>query len=125
LELFWVRAAVNRVLRSSLADAVGDPVSHCSVGSSMFSWSMAKAGCCCEATVATPKTDAAAAETKAMRDISAFRAVAAPALEEEDEDGAKAEQHAASVDRRTMIFMAFEFLRKNTERGRVSGRMRN
>jgi hypothetical protein len=80
---------------------VGDPVSHCSVGSSTFSWSIARAGC----TATTPKREAAAAETKAVRDISAFNAVVVhPDLEA---DGANAEQHATRVDRRAMIFMVY------------------
>lgn len=58
---------------------------------------MAKVGA-----TATPNTDAAAAEMKAVREISAFKAVALGALPA----GANADEHTAKVERRrTWSFM--------------------
>lgn len=90
-----MRALVYRAMRADSASAVGKPVSHCSVLSITNSWSMAKAG-----SEEAPKTAAAAAPRKALREASACKTVLLDC--EEQADGAKAEA-VAKVERTAMM----------------------
>ena len=86
--------------RSFSAAGVGFPVSHCSVGSLTFSWSMVPA----EAIAGTPNTAAAAAPMKAFLDISAFKAAEVGVVEA----GAKAA--ADPMVARTVTIESFIFV---------------
>ena len=75
LEVIWVRALANRATRAAAAAGVGEPVSHFSVGSDTFSWAMV-AALATTGRTAAPKTERAAAERKALREVgSAFMTI--------------------------------------------------
>ena len=90
-------------MRAFSAAGVGFPVSHCSVGSFTFSWSMAMAG----PATAAPKTTAAAVERKALRDCSADSACKAVDTLGLETDGAKAAETA--MMERTVRIESFMF----------------
>ena len=78
LLFIWVRALVYLPTRALEAASLGFPVSHTSVGSLTFSWSMVPA----EAMAGTARTAAAAAPMKANLDMgSAFKEVVRGAVE--------------------------------------------